>query len=64
MRGLRTKTNNFLTSVACCDASIIFISETWLNNDFSNGELVDNTYNIFRQDRNCDTSNKVIGGEC
>ncbi|XP_069967398.1 uncharacterized protein, partial [Bactrocera oleae] len=51
-RGLRTKLKHFLTSSACCSSDIICISETWLNDSISSGEVTDNTFTLFRKDRN------------
>ena len=61
-RGLRTKLHNFLTSSACDTNDVICISESWLNANISDGEVMDNTYMIFRKDRDSYTSIHTRGG--
>ena len=41
---------------------VLIISESWLCQNISNEELNLNNYNIFRADRNSNTSEKVCGG--
>lgn len=61
-RGLRTKLKKFLTSSACFHGDIICVSETWLNSSIQDGEVIDNIYNLFRKDRDHNTSERKRGG--
>ncbi|XP_057327694.1 uncharacterized protein LOC130669047 [Microplitis mediator] len=61
-RGLRTRLKNFPVSSACCHYDVLCIMESWLHSSISDGEIVDNTYRIFRKYRDSDTSNFVRGG--
>lgn len=60
--GIRTKLNDFSAAVACSHYDIIVLIESWLNEDYSDIELNLPTYNIYRHDRNINTSNKERGG--
>lgn len=62
VRGLRTKCRDFLLSVAISDYDIICVSESGLNENFNDGELVDSSYSVFRKDRSSTTSSKNRGG--
>jgi len=44
------------------DYDIICLTETWLNDDFSDQDILDDRYTIFRKDRNYDESNTSRGG--
>lgn len=51
VRGLRTKTHEFLSSLASSSADIIILTETWLNDSVNSSELFDDRYNVYRRDR-------------
>lgn len=48
---MRTKTDTFLRSVTSGDYDVIGVTETWLTDSISDGELLDSRYNVFRRDR-------------
>ncbi|XP_063907420.1 uncharacterized protein LOC135125696 [Zophobas morio] len=60
--GIRTKLNDFSLSVNSGVYDVIIISETWLCSNIANEELLLSDYNVFRADRDVNTSNKVRGG--
>jgi len=60
VRGLRTKLIYFRNSVLTLDCDLLFLSETWLNINYSDDELGLVNYNIFRADR--EYSHEVRGG--
>lgn len=62
MRGLRTKTENFLLSTIARTTDVICVTETWLNDNINSSELFDNKYNVFRKDRDRLLSGKLDGG--
>lgn len=62
VRGLRTKTHQFYTSVVARNFDIIGLSETWLCDEISSSELFSSNYEVFRDDRNLDEINKCRGG--
>jgi len=62
VRGLRTKINVIKCSVSSFFYDYIILSETWLNEEFNDNELGFSQYNIFRCDRNINTSNLSRGG--
>ncbi|XP_039292602.1 uncharacterized protein LOC120353350 [Nilaparvata lugens] len=51
VRGLRTKTHSFLTSLLASDYDVIVITETWLCNGIMDSELFTDSYIIYRRDR-------------
>lgn len=62
VRGLNSKTVTFFNSAASCDFDLIAIAETWLHDGLGNNELFNQTYTVFRKDRNFCCSNKSRGG--
>ena len=58
----KTKLLNFSNSVAACSFPIIALTETWLDSSVFDNELFDETYNIFREDRNFTAVKKSRGG--
>ena len=61
-RGMRTKLKHFYICSSAATRDIVCISETWLNENYSDGEVVSEYYNIFRKDRSTQTSDKKICG--
>lgn len=59
VRGLRTKSHDFLSNVLKCNYDIICLSETWLTPNFTDAEYFYHNYNVFRRDRG---SGDVRGG--
>lgn len=62
VRGLRTKTHQFYSSVVAENFDVIAITETWLCDGFSNNELFPSNYVVFRDDRNLSVIDKCRGG--
>lgn len=60
VRGLRTKSVEIFDNVCSSDFKIICLTETWLNESFSNSNFFPETYSIYRSDRNC--LDKLRGG--
>ncbi|CAH1959366.1 unnamed protein product [Acanthoscelides obtectus] len=50
-RGLRTKTEEFYLNVLLEDYDVIAVTESWLNDEIFDGELVDDRYAVLRNDR-------------
>ena len=51
VRSLRNKINDFSALLLMDSFDIVDMTETWLNDDFSDSELQLDGYNIFRFDR-------------
>lgn len=64
VRGLRTKTDEFMKSVSACDYDVILLCETWLNDKFLDGEFFDDRYVVYRDDRDSLITKKSRGGGC
>lgn len=62
VRGLRTKLRDFYITSSYCTADVLCISESWLNDTISDGNVVCDMYKIFRKDRDLTTSIKLRGG--
>jgi len=60
--GMRTKANDFYTSVLSNSYDLIIITESWLSDDQFDSEFFDMRYKVFRQDRNFELLGKAIGG--
>lgn len=58
VRGLRTKLTTLYTNSFNIDQQILVFTETWLNDNFLNTEILCNKFNIFRRDR----GNETTGG--
>lgn len=59
VRGLRTKSHNFLSHVTTADYDLICLTESWLNSSFYDREYFDERYVVYR----CDRSEKDSGAE-
>jgi hypothetical protein len=64
VRGLRTKTSDFLSNIVISDYDVIVLCETWLTCSINDSELFDNRYFVYRRDRESSTfhSGKSGGG--
>lgn len=62
VRGLNTKTVEFYKSVCNCDCDIIAITESWLQSNTFSTELFDDSYSVFRCDRDLSKLNVKRGG--
>lgn len=62
VRGLRTKTKEFLTNVLNSDYDVICITETWLHPGIFDSELFDPRYSVYRVDRDYDRLGLRMGG--
>ncbi|XP_052738478.1 uncharacterized protein LOC128198238, partial [Bicyclus anynana] len=62
VRGLRTKSHDFLSNILNCDYDIICITESWLNDSFYSSEFFDNRFEVFRCDRDPLASGSARGG--
>ncbi|GBN72531.1 hypothetical protein AVEN_90091-1 [Araneus ventricosus] len=51
VRGLRTKTVEFFSSVASVEYDVICVTETWLCEDIDSWHLFDDRYLVYRKDR-------------
>lgn len=56
MRGLRGKLIDLRQALLTVSYDVIIFTETWLNSSFHSSELGFLNYNIFRSDRNANTS--------
>lgn len=63
-RGLRTKTDNFSNCVLTSDHDVIVLCETWLHEHVFDGELFDDRYVVYRNDRDPFITEKSRGGGC
>lgn len=64
VRGLKTKSVDFMRSVISNDYDVIVLTETWLNEDISSSELFDDRYCVYRDDRDFAATSKRDGGGC
>ena len=62
IRGCRTKLNDLSASITSSNFDLIALSETWLDSDISDSEIVNSGYVIFRKDRNFDGTRTSRGG--
>lgn len=62
VRGLRTKLLKLHKASVTADIDIIILTETWLNQNFLDVEILDDRYVIFRADRNASLSSLERGG--
>lgn len=63
VRGLRTKTDEFFSSSIKCDFDLVILTESWLNEHVFNGELFDDRYAVYRNDRDPVVTDKSRGGD-
>lgn len=64
VRGLRSKTGEFLANVLSRDIDVIALTETLLNDDIHSSELFDKSYVVYRVDRDLSRTAKTDGGGC
>lgn len=62
VRGLRSKTHNIRLNSFNCDFDIICLTETNLNSNISNQEILSDDYAMVRRDRDLQISGKLDGG--
>lgn len=62
VRGLRTKVDALRIGIENSDADVICLTETWLNNDFDDGEFMEDNWISYRKDRS--VSGVIRGGGC
>lgn len=62
INGMRTKLSQFYQNLLNSNYDVICLTETNLNNNIFDGEVVDSRYNIFRRDRDDINSSKGDGG--
>ena len=62
VRGIRSKTNDLLQAVSSSNYDIIMMTESWLRDGIFNREFIDERYEVFRRDRDQNTSTKSDGG--
>lgn len=63
INGLKTKINDFKLSVPTINADCFAVTETWLNDNISSGELFDlEVFSIHRKDRDLSTTGRKDGG--
>ena len=51
MSGMRSKLNEFRNDISNCPYDIVLLSETWLQDQYKDTEIVPNGWSIFRKDR-------------
>lgn len=61
---IRTKTDNFRINLCALDADAFCLTETWLNDNFSDSEVCVEGFLIYRRDRNYSVINSDMGGGC
>lgn len=59
---MRTKLNDIYLSTSTSEYDVIFLSETWLTPDIADSEVFSDSFNVYRKDRNVQTSDKQRGG--
>lgn len=62
VRGLNTKLQDLSLAALTCNYDIYAFTETWLNSQVLNAEILSSNYNIIRCDRNFAETNKKKGG--
>ncbi|GBN58499.1 putative RNA-directed DNA polymerase from transposon BS [Araneus ventricosus] len=62
VRGLRTKTVEFFSSVASVEYDVICVTETWLCEDIDSWHLFDDRYLVYRKDRGSSSNSSRRGG--
>lgn len=63
VRGLNTKTN-IKSNISASDYDMIVFNETWLQDGFFSEELFDDSFVVFRSDRDLALTGKCSGGGC
>ncbi len=64
VRGLKMKTKKFLSNLLLSSYDVILLCETWLRPDIFTSELFDDSYIVYRKDRDNAAIGKVDGGGC
>lgn len=64
VRGLRTKTGEFLLNILSREIDVVVLCETWLNDNIHCTELFDKGYTVYRADRDLSRTVKLDGGGC
>lgn len=64
VRGLKTKTGEFLSNILNRDIDVVVLTETWLNDSIHCSELFDKCYTVYRADRDLTRTVKLDGGGC
>ncbi|XP_053686381.1 uncharacterized protein LOC128735925 [Sabethes cyaneus] len=62
IRGLRTKVDDFFVSVCDTEFDVIILTETWLNDQICSPQLFGTSYNVYRNDRDAESTGKKRGG--
>lgn len=62
MRGLNTKTHDILNASYICQYEILALTETWIGPHIADSEIICDSYNTFRSDRNFSESSTKRGG--
>jgi hypothetical protein len=62
VRGIITKSNDFMDNVFANKFKVYCIMETWLNDSILSHNLFPDSYCVFRADRNYLSSNTKCGG--
>lgn len=62
VRGLRTKTGVFYRNICLSYYDVVCLTETWLTEGISNGELFDGRYIVWRRDRDYTNTKQRNGG--
>lgn len=62
VRGLRTKTNEFLKELQLTSYDLICLTETWLWDGISSAEIFSSNYSVFRKDRDYSSRGCRFGG--
>lgn len=61
-RGLRTKSDEFMSNILLSSSDIICLTETWLCAGISSLNYFPSNYVVYRQDRDYDTTGMKLGG--
>jgi hypothetical protein len=61
-RGIRTKLHSLLMNILTQTYNIIVLTETWLHEDITENEFIDNRYTVYRADRDRVATGRCDGG--
>lgn len=64
VQGIKTKVSRFRSNVLSSDYDVILLCETWLTDEYSDSEVFDSRYMVYRQDRDRHLTGKKDGGGC
>lgn len=62
--GLKTKISDVRDKILGRLLDVIILCETWLNSNFFSEEIFDDSYTVYRLDRDLNSVNKKDGGGC